>query len=100
MIPRIKELIALDDYILRVAFDDGKIVLYDVKDDIRDIPSYKDLMIIKGLFERPSIDESRTIVSWTDGIDLPSDSIYEHGKTVVLIERREACDVKTDCDKG
>ena len=80
MIPRIKSLSALDNYILKVGFDDGRIVLYDVKDDIRDIPSYKDLMSVKGLFERPSIDESRTVVSWTDEIDLPSDSIYEYGK--------------------
>ena len=31
MIPRIKKLEALDDYVLYVVFDDGKIVEYDVK---------------------------------------------------------------------
>ena len=34
MIPRIKKMSVLDDYILFVEFDDGYKVLYDVKDDI------------------------------------------------------------------
>ena len=33
MIPRIKSVKAMDDYILYVIFDDGKSVLYDVKED-------------------------------------------------------------------
>ena len=81
MIPRIKALNVLDDYLLRVTFDDEKTVIYDVKEDINDIPSYRDLMNIKGLFSRARLDESRTVVSWTEDIDLPSDSIYEYGKT-------------------
>ena len=81
LIPRIKALNVLDDYLLKVTFDDGKTVIYDVKDDINDIPSYRDLMNIKGLFSRARLDESRTVVSWTEDIDLPSDSIYEYGKT-------------------
>ena len=80
LIPRIKALNILDDYLLKVTFDDGKTVIYDVKDDINDIPSYRDLMNIKGLFSRARLDESRTVVSWTEDIDLPSDSIYEYGK--------------------
>lgn len=35
MIPRIKKMSVLDDYILFVEFDDGYKVLYDVKDDIK-----------------------------------------------------------------
>ena len=80
MIPRIKVLKPLDDYLLRVTFDDGKTVIYDVKDDMNTIPSYRDLINIKGLFNCARLDESRTVVSWTENIDLPSDSIYEYGK--------------------
>ena len=85
MIPRIKVLKPLDDYLLRVSFDDGKTVIYDVKDDINDIPSYRDLINIKGLFDSAHLDESRTVVSWTENIDLPSDAIYEYGKTAQKI---------------
>ena len=80
MIPRIKNLFPLDDYLLKVTFDDGKTVLYDVKDDIREIPSYIDLFNVKGLFGQVRLDESRTVVSWTDDIDIASDTIYEYGK--------------------
>lgn len=79
MIPRIKELKPLDDYLLQVIFDDGKEVLYDVKDDIGNIAQFADLKNIYGLFQQVQVDESRTCVFWTDEIDLPSDTIYEYG---------------------
>ena len=79
MIPRIKSLSPMEDYCLLVTFDDGKTVLYDVKSDIRDIPSYIALTH-NGLFAQVALDQSRTVVSWTDEIDLPSDAIYEYGK--------------------
>ena len=80
MIPRIKELKVLDDYILYVVFDDGKVVEYDVKDDIENIASYKVLKDEYGLFKHVMLDQSRTCVYWNDEIDLPSDMIYEYGK--------------------
>ena len=80
MIPKIKNLFPSDDYLLKVTFDDGKTVLYDVKEDIREIPSYMDLFNVKGLFGQVRLDESRTVVSWTDDIDLASDTIYEYGR--------------------
>ena len=40
---------------------------------LRDVP---------GLFQQVQLDESRTCVYWNDEIDLPSDSIYEYGRSV------------------
>lgn len=80
MIPRIKGVTPLPDYCLRVVFDDGKSVLYDVKEDIEQIESYRDLYSINGLFNQVQLDQSRTCVFWNDWIDLPSDTIYEYGK--------------------
>lgn len=80
MIIRIKELKPIEDYKLLVTFDDGKIVKYDVKDDIKTLPGYSDLETITGLFEHIRLDESRTCVFWNDYIDLPSDVIYEYGE--------------------
>ena len=79
MIPRIKMVEPLPDYKLKVLFDDGKTVIYNVKEDIETIDSYKDLAIVQGLFEQVQLDESRTCVYWNDRIDLPSDTIYEYG---------------------
>ncbi len=82
MIPRIKNISVLDDYVLFVEFDDGYKVLYDVKDDIKDIPSFRALVNIYGLFNQVQLDSSRTCVYWNDEIDLAGDSIYEYGKAV------------------
>ncbi|MCM1161738.1 MAG: DUF2442 domain-containing protein [Roseburia sp.] len=79
MIPRIKSVKPLKNYMLRVIFDDGRDCLYDVGKDIENIKGYEDLRNIHGLFEQVQLDESRTCVYWNDFIDLPSDAIYEYG---------------------
>ena len=80
MIPRIKKMSVLDDYILFVEFDDWYKVLYDVKDDTKTLPSFRALVDVYGLFKQAQLDTSRTCVYWNDKIDLVSDSIYEYGK--------------------
>lgn len=80
MIKRIRRLEPMADYRLYAVFDDGRAVVYDVKEDIRDIPAYRDLVDIGGLFQQVRLDASRTCVFWNDAIDLPSDAIYEYGK--------------------
>ncbi len=79
MIQRISAITPLPDYMLSVLFDDGRRVLYDVKDDIKQIPGYDLLETVVGLFEQVQLDESRTCVFWNDEIDLPSHAIYEFG---------------------
>lgn len=82
MICRIKQIEPLPDFLLSVQFDDGKKVLYDVKEDIETLPGYQLLREVVGLFESVQLDESRTCVYWNDEIDLPSDAIYEFGSSV------------------
>ena len=82
MIPRIKKLEPMSDYELYVEFDDNHKVIYDVKEDIRDIAAFKRLKSEQGLFSQVNLDSSRTCVYWNDEIDLASDSIYEYGKSV------------------
>ena len=78
MLPKISSRKPLPDYLLSVAFDDGKRVLYDVKTDMS-LPGYSALRSIAGLFRQAQLDPSRTCVYWNDEIDLPSDAIYEWG---------------------
>lgn len=80
MIPRIREVKPLPEYMLSVLFDDGRAVVYDVKEDIDRIESYRALAQIHGLFNQVQLDKSRTCVYWNDEIDLPSDILYEYGK--------------------
>ena len=83
MIPRISSIKALSDCLLSVSFDDGRQVIYDVKTDL-DLPGYRLLVEVPGLFDQVQLDESRTCVYWNDEIDLPSDAIYEYGREVGL----------------
>ena len=80
MIPRIKAVTPMPDFCLQVVFDDGRTVLYDVKEDIAQIESYRDLTEIYGLSDQARLDQSRTCVFWNESIDLPSDAIYEYGR--------------------
>ena len=80
MIPRISNIEIAKNYVLKVEFDDGKCVLYNLEDDMEQLPGYSDLKDIKGLFQNFQLDKSRTCVFWNDYIDLPSDAIYKYGK--------------------
>ena len=80
MIRRITSVEALPGLKLRVRFDDGRVVPYDVAEDVRDIPAYSPLQSVVGLFAQVQLDPSRTCVFWNDEIDLPSDAIYEYGR--------------------
>ena len=63
---------------LNVKFDDGKSVIYDVKEDL-DLSGYSVLREVEGLFQQVQLDESRTCVFWNEDVDLPSDILYEYG---------------------
>ena len=78
MIRRIRTVRPLPDFLLSVSFDDGKRVVYDVKEDMG-LPGYIALLDVRGLFEQVQLDPSRTCVYWNSEIDLPSDAIYEYG---------------------
>ncbi|MBQ9701961.1 MAG: DUF2442 domain-containing protein [Bacteroidales bacterium] len=79
MIPRIKSIQPLDNFILLVEFDNGKKVAYDVKDDIKTLADFRVLETEYGLFRNVRLDSSRTYVYWTERVDLPSDTILEYG---------------------
>lgn len=81
MLTRIKTLKPLPDLQLEVSFDDGKRVIYDVKEDLT-LPGYSVLRDIHGLFAQVQLDPSRTCVYWNDEIDLPSDAIYTYGRAI------------------
>ena len=82
MIPRIKTMNPLPEFRLRVVFESGEEVIYDVKEDIAQIPDFAVLETETGLFENYRLDESRTCVSWSDRVDLASDTILEYGQKV------------------
>ena len=79
MIPIISSIKPMPDYLLDVSFDDGRRVIYDVKEDMQ-LPGYSALRNVYGLFQQVQLDESRTCVYWNEDIDLPSHALYEYGR--------------------
>lgn len=79
-----KKIKPLDDFSLLVTFDDNKIVKYNMKTDIENLPGYGDLVAIPNLWQQVQLDESRTVIYWNDYINLPSDILYEYGEEVVV----------------
>ena len=69
----------MPDYRLSVVFDDGKAVVYDVGEDMKQIGEFRLLKLVPHLWEQMKVDSSRTCVYWNDRIDLPSDTLYEYG---------------------
>lgn len=82
MLQRISFLEMREDFHIFARFDDGKEVLYDMRDDIATTPPFKDLEEIPGLFATGKLDESRTCIEWNEFIDLPSHALYEYGTPV------------------
>ena len=82
MIPRIKTILPQKNYKLFVVFDSGEKIVYDVSEDIEQIPDFSVLKTEYGLFENLQLDESRTCVYWSDRVDLPSDTLLEYGKKI------------------
>ena len=83
MIPRVKSVIPMENYMLDVVFDDNVRVYYDMKEDISSLPGYDDLRNIQGLYQNVQLDLSRTCIYWNEYIDLPSDTIYEYGNKII-----------------
>ncbi len=82
MIPRIKSIEPKADFKLLVDFDEGRRVVYDVAEDIRNVEAFQELKTLAGLFGTARLDSSRTCVVWNERVDLPSDTIYEYGVPV------------------
>jgi len=82
MIPRISRIEPMADFKIRVTFDEGRTVVYDVGIDIKEIKAFEDLKTLPYLFKNATLDSSRTCIVWNERIDLPSDTIYEYGQPV------------------
>ena len=52
------------DFKLLVVFDEGRMVVYDVADDIESIEAFRELRTLPGLFANARLDSSRTSVVW------------------------------------
>ena len=77
---RVKNITPLPDYILLAEFHDGSVKKYDVKPLMQEIPVFRMLEYVTGLFEQVHIDAGGYGIMWNDEIDLDCEELYYNGK--------------------
>ena len=80
MFHHVKKVIPMTDYVLLVQFTDDTEKRYDVKPLLNEIPAFKPLFYVQGLFEQVKVDTGGFGISWNDGIDLSCNELYDNGK--------------------
>ena len=91
--PTAKEVIAKEDYVLDIKFDNGERKLFDVKPYIqgewygklKDSAYFKAVAVDSFTVVWPDVQDicpDELYENRTDDIDLPSDMLYEYGKVV------------------
>ncbi|MGN1154897.1 MAG: helix-turn-helix domain-containing protein [Agathobacter sp.] len=73
---------AQDDFKIKVAFSDGKVVLYDVKPLFSLIPPFRNLQAEPELFKSVKVDADGTMVFWNDSLALDAKEIWANGTLI------------------
>ncbi len=82
MFHKVKNVEALEDFVLKVWFIDGNVKLYDVKGLMNRWKIFESLKD-ESLFKKVKVDQGGYGIIWNDELDLACDELWEHGKDVV-----------------
>ena len=72
----------LEDVIVEITFNDGKIVRYDMSKMFLKYPQLEELRRNRTLFENGHLDPGGFGIIWNDELDFDATSIYECGQVV------------------
>ena len=72
----------LEDVVLEMTFQDGKIIRYDLSKMFSKYPQLEELRNNRALFESGHLDPGGYGVVWNDELDFDAMSIYEDGEVV------------------
>lgn len=87
MVHRIKKVRVFADKVLRVTFQSGQTIDYDVKNLCLNYPQFKKIVKNKNMVHQVKVDVGGYGISWNDEFDLAAEEIWENGKRV--FEREE-----------
>ena len=76
----------LDDVILEMTFQDGKVVRFDMSTMFLKFPQLEELRRNRKLFESGHLDPGGFGVIWNDELDFEATSIYDDGEVVGEVE--------------
>ena len=80
MFHKVKDVKSLDNYILKIIFQDDTIKYYDVSPLFSKWMVFNDLKNIQGLFNQVQVDIGGYGIYWNDNIDLSCNELWENGK--------------------
>lgn len=79
MFHKVKNVKALENYMLEITFEGNIIKLYDVSFLFEKWTIFQNLKTIKGLFEQVKIDAGGYGISWNEEIDLSCNELWDNG---------------------
>ena len=79
MFYKVKNVKALDNYIIHVDFESGVSKKYDIKMLLTNFKEFETLIKVNGLFEQVKVDLGGYGISWNDDLDLSCNELYENG---------------------
>ena len=79
MFHKVEKVEPLENYILKVYFQNGIIKYYDVKPLFKKWEIFNSLHQINGLFNQVKVDQGGFGIIWNDEIDLSSEELWENG---------------------
>ena len=79
MFHKLKEVKPLEEYILKITFQDNTIKYYDVKKLFKKWTIFQKLTREDGLFGNVKVDIGGYGISWNDEIDLSCNELWENG---------------------
>ena len=82
MIGVIKEVRALDNYILEVVFTYGHIRHYDCRKLIDAFPVFQAMVRNPEIFLYPQVDCGGYGVTWNDNLDVAAEEIWDNGELI------------------
>ena len=82
MFHKIKSVLPLSNFILRVQFSEGVTKLYDIKPLFDRIPAFKELQDNFAEFKTATVDVGGYGIVWNDDLDLSCDELWDNGTVV------------------
>lgn len=76
---KIKNVNPMENYILKVIFEDDSTKYYDVSILFEKIKAFRIFLVDKELFKQVKVDIGGYGISWNDDIDLACDELWENG---------------------
>ena len=79
-----------DNFKIKVAFSDGKVVLYDINPLFALVPSFRLLQSEPELFRNAKVNDDGTMIIWNDALNLDANNIWANGTLVEFTKKPNA----------